>query len=212
MKKSMKIFAALSVVALVFSGCITATVLMTKWAVDEEKEIESGSVFKESEATIIYSCDGWSEGMTLRFKDYGKYIRIDKHNTDFIIITPDSVYKGNVDNKTYVAKYNDDGEMYYTNISMVFPVEWFRWEKFAEYMVDDTNKKEGSEYIHDRKCVTFTDNDYKVAGYKRIYMYKEINGSIKFNARQWKQGCEAEFAPPANCKRVSGSIDYEVYF
>ena len=42
MKKTIKLFVALSIVATLLSGCITATVLMTKWAIDEQKEIKSG--------------------------------------------------------------------------------------------------------------------------------------------------------------------------
>ncbi len=214
MKKSVKIFAALAIVAVVFSGCITATVLMTKWAVDEEKEIVGGKVFEESTGTVFYSYNGYTEGMKLTFKDNGKYIHITKPNSgDFTIITPDDVYQGNTKDKTYVHKKNTSGTYYYSDISMVFPVEWFRWEKFADDMVDNTNKSEGSEYIVDKKCVTFTDDhNYKVAGYKRIYMYKKVNGVVKFVATRWKQGSDSDFKVPSDCKEVSGSIDYSENF
>ena len=62
MKKTIKLFVALSIVATLLSGCITATVLMTKWAIDEQKEIKSGKVFKEAQGTVEYSTDAYSSG------------------------------------------------------------------------------------------------------------------------------------------------------
>lgn len=214
MRKSFRIFAALSVVAVVLSGCITSTVLRTKWAVDEKNEIVSGKVFQETTGSVFYSYDGYSEGMSLKFKESGKYLRVDRPNTGyFLIITPQKVYQGNTKDKTYVEAENKDGVYYFSNLSMVFPTEWFRWEDFAEYMLtDETNKSEGTEYYADKKCTTFTSDEKKVGGYKRVYMYKEDRGKVIFRATRWAQGCDAQFAPPAECKKVSGSIDYEEAF
>ena len=214
MKKSFRIFAALSVVAVVLSGCITATVLKTKWAVDEKNEIVSGKVFQETTGSVFYSYDGYSEGMSLKFKENGKYLRVDRPNSGyFLIITPQKVYQGNLKDKTYVEAENKDGVYYFSNLSMVFPTEWFRWEDFAEYMLsDETNKSEGTEYYADKKCTTFTSDEKKVGGYKRVYMYKEDRGKVIFRATRWGQGCDAQFTPPSECKKVSGSIDYEEAF
>lgn len=212
MKKSFKLFAALSVVAIALSGCITATVLMTKWAIDEKNEIVSGKVFEESTGSVFYSYDGYSEGMSLKFKENGKYIRVDRPNSGyFVIITPNKVYKGNTKDKTYVEDENKDGLFYYSDLSMVFPTEWFRWEDFADYMVSDDseNKSEGTAYYADKKCVTFSDEDKSVAGYKRVYMYKKVGSKEYFRATRWGQGCDATFTPPSDCKKVSGSIDYD---
>ena len=147
MKKTIKLFVALSIVATLLSGCITATVLMTKWAIDEQKEIKSGKVFKEAQGTVEYSTDAYSSGkIVLQFKEYGKYIYITKPNKDFILITPTDVYKGNITDQTFRHAKNTDGNYYFSDLSMVFPVEWFRWEKFSEYMIaDDTNKIEGTD-------------------------------------------------------------------
>ena len=215
MKKSVKIVAALAVVAIALSGCITATVLMTKWAVDEQKEIKSGKVFKETQGTVEYSSDAYSSGkIVLQFKDNGKYIYITKPNQDFILITPTDVYKGNIEDKIYRHAKNTDGNYYFSNLSMVFPTEWFRWEKFAEYMVsdDETNKLEGSEYICGKKCVTFTDDNYKVAGYNRIYMYKKEGSATIYNAVSFSNKFDANFQIPGGCHEISGAIDYDESF
>lgn len=213
MKKTLKMVAALSVVATLLSGCITATVLMTKWAVDEKNEIIGGKVFTESSGTVYYSYNGRTEGLKLTFKENGKYIRTDKYDGTFTIITPKDVYHGNIYDGTYVHQTQKNGEYYYSDLSMVFPVEWFRWEKFADTMVsDNVNKAEGTEYITGKKCITFTEDNYKVAGYSRIYMYKKTNGSMEFTATRWKQEYDDEFTVPVGCKEVSGSIDFSENF
>ena len=214
MKKTIKLFVALSIVATLLSGCITATVLMTKWAIDEQKEIKSGKVFKEAQGTVEYSTDTYSSGkIVLQFKEYGKYIYITKPNKDFILITPTDVYKGNITDQTFRHAKNTDGNYYFSNLSMVFPVEWFRWEKFSEYMIaDDTNKIEGTEYICGKKCVTFNEDDFKVSGYNRVYMYKKDGRTTLLDATSFSNKFETNFQIPGGCHEVSGTIEYTENF
>ena len=215
MKKSTKIIAALVLVAGIMSSCLTATVLRAKWAVEEEEEIVSGKVFEQEKGTFFYSYQGLTEGMSLGFKDYGKYLRVDNNYAKtFIIITPDKVYQGDKEAKTYVEVENTNGAYYYSDLSMVFPLQWFRFEKFADDMVDseNTNKKEGSIYIQDKKCITFTDDDYEVAGYDRIFMAKKENGKQIFKCSRLRSDCAVELSVPSDYKKVSGRIDYEEDF
>lgn len=215
MKKSTKIIAALVLVAGIMSSCLTATVLRAKWAVEEEEEIVSGKVFEQEKGTFFYSYQGLTEGMSLGFKDYGKYLRVDNNYAKtFIIITPDKVYQGDKEAKTYVEVENTNGAYYYSDLSMVFPLQWFRFEKFADDMVDseNTNKKEGFIYIQDKKCITFTDDDYEVAGYDRIFMAKKENGKQIFKCSRLRSDCAVELKVPSDYKKVSGRIDYEEDF
>ena len=215
MKKSTKIIAALVIVAGVMSSCITATVLRAKWAVEEEEEIVSGKVFEQEKGTFFYSYQGLTDGISLAFKDYGKYLRVDnKYAKTITIITPDKVYQCDTEDKTYVEVENTNGTYYYSNLSMVFPLQWFRFEKFADDMVDseNTNKKEGSVYIQDKKCITFTDDGYEVAGYDRIFMYKKENNKQVFKCSRLRSDCALELKVPSDYKKVSGSIDYKEDF
>lgn len=223
MKKSTKIIAALVLVAGIMSSCITATVLRAKWAVEEEEEIVSGKVFTLEKGTFFYRYQGLTQGMALAFKDYGKYLRVDNYYAKtFIIITPDKVYKGYTDDKTYVEKENTNGAYYYSDLSMVFPIEWFRFEKFADDMVDseNTNKKEGFIYfnpseggdIKNFKCITFTDDGYEVAGYERIFISKKENNKLVFECNRTRKDCALELSVPSDYKKKSGTIDYEEDF
>ena len=58
----------------------------------------------------------------------------------------------------------------------------------------------------------FSLDGYKVAGYKRVYMYKKVDGDIKFKAVRFSQACDAEFKAPKDCREVEGSIDFEERF
>jgi hypothetical protein len=203
MKKSFKIVAVLAVVATLFSGCITATVLLSKAASDEKKEITSGKVFEIEQATVEFA-----NGDILAFKDYGKYIRVDKANGDFLIITPSTAYEGSYQTLTYREQKNTDGTFYYSDVSYVFPENWFRFEKFADDVLGDVTSHEGYETVAGKSCVSFSDIDYEVAGYKRIYMYKEENGRIVRRALNMNGGCNAEFKVPEGFTKKSGSIDY----
>ena len=223
MKKSTKFFAALAVVTLIMSSCITATVLRAQWAVDEKEEITSGKVFEEKQGTFFYSYKGYSEGLILCFKDSGEYIYVEnKAAKTFVVITPKKVFYGDMEDKTYIVKDNNKGTYYYSNLSMVFPIQWFRWEKFADDMVDseESNKKEGTVYFTPKeggdfknlKCNTFTDDGYEVLGYNRIYISKKENGKQVFELRRTRKNCAYKFEVPTGYKEVSGSIDFNENF
>ena len=223
MKKSTKIIAALVLVAGIMSSCLTATVLRAKWAVEEEEEIVSGKVFEQEKGTFFYSYQGLTEGMSLGFKDYGKYLRVDNNYAKtFIIITPDKVYQGDKEAKTYVEVENTNGAYYYSDLSMVFPLQWFRFEKFADDMVDseNTNKKEGTIYykpsqggdLTNFKCITFTDDDYEVVGYERVFISKKENNKTVFECRRTRKECVLDLKVPSDYKKRSGNIDYKEDF
>lgn len=223
MKKSTKIIAALVIVAGVMSSCLTATVLRAKWAVEEEEEIVSGKVFEIEKGTFFYSYQGLTEGIVLGFKDNGKYLRVDnKYDKTITIITPDKVYQCDTEDKTYVEVDNTNGTYYYSDLTMVFPLQWFRFEKFADDMVDseNTNKKEGTIYFTPKeggdlknfKCITFTDDDYEVVGYERVFISKKENGKTVFECRRTRKECVLDLKVPSDYKKKSGDIDYKEDF
>ena len=207
MKKTLKVIALSAVVATLMSGCITATILRTKWASDEKKEITSGKVFEVAQGTVVYS-----DGTILSFKEHGKYIRIDHTNLNITIITPEYAYECYYYKGTYARQENTDGTFYYSNLSYVFPVEWFRWEKFADDLVDNQNHSEGTKYVADQKCISFTKDRYEVAGYKRIYMYKEEDGTVLRRAMSFTSHCDADFNVPASYTKTSDKITFDESF
>ena len=205
MKKSITIVAVIAFVATLFSGCITATILMSKGASDEKTEITGGKVFEIEKATVEYA-----NGDVLSFKNYGKFLRVDKSNGDFFIITPTTAYEGKAKGKTYVEKENTDGTFYYSDRSYVFPTKWFRLEKFADDMIAGTNNRETYRSVAGKNCTAFRDDDiqYEVAGYKRIYMYKEEGGDVSIHALNMNNSCNVVFEVPADYTKQSGSIDF----
>lgn len=209
MKKTLKMTAILAVVATLMSGCITATILLTKWASDEKEEITGGKVFEVAQATVTYS-----DGSVLAFKNHGKYIRFTRSNGEFVIITPDYCYECFPSRKGYARQANNNGTFYYSNLSYVFPVEWFRWERFADDVINDVNKKEGTKVVAGQTCKSFSDSDtdYEVAGYKRIYMYKEVNGTVLRRAVEYTSSENAEYEVPAGWEKIGNSIDFSEDF
>ncbi len=204
MKKALFIV-ALAFVATAFTGCITATLLMSKASSDEKDEIKSGKVFQIERATVEYAT-----GEVLSFKDYGKYIRIDKLNGDFLIITPTKAYEGTKSSKTYREQKNNNGEFYYSDRSYVFPTKWFRLDKFADDLIGDTNNSETLRTVAGKTCTSFRDDDhgYEVAGYERIYMYKEENKDVVRRALNMNSSCNVEFTVPSDFTKESGNIAY----
>ena len=207
MKKSIKFYAVLAVVAVLFSSCITATLIMSGLASEEKKEILSGTVFNIPNGTIIYN-----DGSVLSFKKYGKYIRFEDYDGDFVIITPSYVYQCDHVYKTYAKDKNKDGKYYYTNLSRVFPVEWYRWDKFAKDMVSESNKAEGTMVCAGMSCVAFFTANEDVAGYKRIFMYKEVNERKLFEAIDFSSSCNADFEVPNDYEENDNKIVYSEKF
>jgi len=207
MKKSLKIAAILAVVATVLSGCITATIIYAKLVSDEKKEITSGKVFEIEKGTVIYK-----DGVVLSFKDYGKFIQVNKPDGSFLIITPNYTYECNTLTKTYRQQENTDGEFYYSDRSRVFPVEWIRWEKFRDDIVDDVNSSEGKTTVANETCISFTSIYAQVAGYKRIYMLKQEGSRILFEAENVNSACLVDFTVPADWTKEAGKIEYSEAF
>jgi len=205
MKKTITIVAVLAFVATMFSGCLTATLLMSKGASDEKNEITQGKVFEIEKATVEYA-----NGDVLSFKDYGKFIRVDKSNGDFLIITPTAAYECTKASKSCVMQKNNNGEFYYSDRSYVFPTKWFRLEKFADDIVSDTNHAESIRTVAGKTCTSFRDKEhgYEVAGYNRIYMYKEENGEVLRRALNMNSSCNAVFEVPSDYSQRTGSIEY----
>ena len=207
MKKSLKMAAVLAVVATVFSGCITATIVYAKLVSDEKKEITSGKVFEMEKGTVLYD-----DGLVLSFKEYGKFIQVDKLDGSFLIITPNYAYEGNALTKTYRQQENTDGEFYYSDRSRVFPIQWIRWEKFRDDIVDDVNSSEGKTVVANETCVSFKTVFTEVAGYKRIYMLKQEGARILFEAKNVNSACLVDFTVPADWTKEEGKIEYAEAF
>ena len=207
MKKTLKMAAVLAVVATLFSGCITATIIYAKQVSDEKKEITGDKVFEIEKGTITYK-----DGTVLSFKENGKYIEIDEPDGDFFIITPDYAYEGNALIKKYRQQENTDGTFYYSDRSLVFPVKWFRWERFRDDIVNDVNGSEGSIHIAGKQCISFTNDNMEVAGYNRIYMYKREGARILFEAIDVNSACLVDFQVPADWEKESGRIEFNESF
>ena len=105
MKKTIKVYAVMALVTVLFSGCITATILMSNASKKEKEKILAGEVFGIPNGTITYT-----DGSTLSFKRYGSYIRFDDYDGDCVIITPSKVYQCDHVHKTYAFDSNKDGK------------------------------------------------------------------------------------------------------
>ncbi len=208
MKKNFKIAATVAVVALVLSGCVTATVVLTNEAVKEEEEIESGNVFETSKATVTYY-----NNVVLSFKQNGKFIRVDEPNYDRArIIRPDSVFELDLKYKTYISTPNTNGKWYYSDQSYVFPVDWFELHTFLGDVWTSDNSEKGKMDVAGVECVSYTCDKYEYAGYNRIYMYKKIGSSLHRCAIKYEWKCEADFDIPADFHKVSGTVTYSKDF
>lgn len=203
MKKSFKMFAVMATVTVLFSGCITATIVMSTLATKEKNKILDGEVFEIPQGTVYYE-----DGSVLSFRRYGQYVRFDDYDGDFTIITPEKVFQGDHVYKEYREASNKGGKYYYTDLSRVFPVEWFRWDKFAKDMVSDSNQAEGTMVVGGQTCVSFTSAKEEIAGYKRIYMYKEVGSRIEFRAIDFSSSCHAEFEVPADYTKTKDEVVY----
>ncbi|MBO4666265.1 MAG: hypothetical protein J5612_05265 [Paludibacteraceae bacterium] len=206
MKKTIKFYAVLATVTVLFSSCITATILMSALATKERDKIKKGEVFEIPNGTVYYE-----DGSMLSFRKYGSYVRFDDYDGDFTIITPDRVYQCDHVYKTYATDSNKDGKYYYTSLSRVFPVEWYRWDKFADDMYGDENKAEGSMNVAGVSCISFTSYDMEVAGYKRIFMYQEDRRRVLFRAIEFKSSCHAEFEVPADYEESEDKVVYSEF-
>ena len=203
MKKTIKFYAVLAAVTVLFSGCITATIVMSTLATKERDKIKDGEVFEIPNGTVIYE-----DGSPLSFKKYGSYLRFDDYDGDFVIITPKFVYQCDHVYKTYAIDSNKDGKYYYSNLSRVFPVEWYRWDKFAKDIYGNENKAEGTMNVAGWSCTSFTSYKEEVAGYKRIFMYKDEKDRVLFRAIELKTACHAEFEVPSDYKQTDDDVVY----
>ena len=203
MKKTIKVYAVMALVTVLFSGCITATILMSNASKKEEEKILAGEVFGIPNGTITYT-----DGSTLSFKRYGSYIRFDDYDGDCVIITPSKVYQCDHVHKTYAFDSNKDGKYYYTSLSRVFPVDWYRWDKFAKDLVGDSNKAEGTAVYAGQTCVTFVTAQMEIAGYKRIYMFREVSDRVLFEAKEFSTSCNAVFEVPEGYKDSGDDVVY----
>ena len=203
MKKTIKVYAVMALVTVLFSGCITATILMSNASKKEKEKIIGGEVFEIPNGTITYM-----DGSTLSFKRYGSYIRFDDYDGDCVIITPSKVYQCDHVYKTYAFDSNKDGKYYYTSLSRVFPTQWYRWDKFAKDLVGSSNKAEGTAVYAGQTCVSFITTDMEIAGYKRIFMYREVGDRVTMEAKDFSSSCNADFDVPEGYKDSGDDIVY----
>ena len=209
MKKTFKIAAAIALVATVMTGCITATVLYYNEMTKEKAEITDGKVFELAQATVTYS-----DGTVLSFKENGKFLRVEHNDLRTVtIITPDYAYQMDINNKTYAKQENKNGTFYYSDLSLVFPEDWFDYHVIwlQDVMRGGENNK-GKMDVADKECVSYSEDNTVYAGYKRIYMYKEVDGNVYRRAKLLVSTVIDDFTVPADFKQTSSSIDFSEKF
>ena len=209
MKKTFKIAAAIALVATVMTGCITATVLYYNEMTKEKAEITDGKVFELAQATVTYS-----DGTVLSFKENGKFLRVEHSDLRTVtIITPDYAYQMDIINKTYAKQENKNGTFYYSDLSLVFPEDWFDYHVIwlQDVMRGGENNK-GKMDVADKECVSYSEDNTVYAGYKRIYMYKEVDGNVYRRAKLLVSTVIDDFTVPADFKQTSSSIDFSEKF
>lgn len=209
MKKTIKIVAAVMLVAIVMTGCITATVLYANEASKEKTEITSGKVFEMAQATVTYS-----DGTVLTFKENGKFIRVEHSDLRTVtIITPEYAYQLDKINKTYARQENKNGTFYYSDLSLVFPVSWFDYHIiWVGDLISGGENSKGKIDVADKECTAYSDDYTTLAGYKRIYMYKEDRGTVYRRAKLLVSTFIDDFAVPVDFKQTGSSIDFAEKF
>ncbi len=203
MKKSFKFAAMIAAVALVMSGCITATVVLTEAANKEEEEILSGQVFEVEKATVTYH-----NNVILSFKQNGKFIRVEEPNKDKVtIIRPDSAFEINTRDKSYISSPNTNGKYYYSDQAYVYPDDWFDLHMFLGdvWTTEDENKSTTMD-VAGRECKAYKSDRFEYAGYKRVFMYKKVGSTILISAISFDYSCIDDFAVPDGFQHWQGTV------